>query len=195
MATQNQGSHRTGTAILTCLRGRRSRNDVRDLSSTKILLATDGSEGAELATRAAIDLADSIGFELHVVYVEPLAGFMKNSAGEPGYDHGLYEKIEEEAQQKLRKLTWQVKVAGGAVDGSHLRIGGVAEEVAELADELGAGLLVVGSRDRGRIRRALTGSVSDWIVRHALCPVLVVRPQKTTDERAHLSHGSVTAGK
>jgi nucleotide-binding universal stress UspA family protein len=74
-------------------------------------------------------------------------------------------------------------------------MGGVAEEVVELADELGAGLLVVGSRDRGRIRRALSRSVSDWIVRHAPCPVLVIRPQKTTDDRTHLSRGLVTAGK
>jgi nucleotide-binding universal stress UspA family protein len=166
-----------------------------DLSSTKILLATDGSEEAELATRAAIDLADGISFELHVVYVEPLADFIKNGAGKAGYDRELYEKIEEEARQKLRKLTWRVKVDGGTVAGSHLRMGGVAEEVVDLAEELGVGLLVVGSRGHGRIRRTLTGSVSDWIARHAPCPVLVVRPQKNADDRTRLLRGSVTAGK
>jgi nucleotide-binding universal stress UspA family protein len=43
-----------------------------DLLGMKMLLATDGSEEAELATRAAIELAEGTGSELHVVYVEPL---------------------------------------------------------------------------------------------------------------------------
>ena len=56
------------------------------LLSKKMLLATDGSEEAELATRAAIELADSTGSELHIVYVEPLPDFMKNGHGTPGFD-------------------------------------------------------------------------------------------------------------
>src|SRR3712207_1903398 len=43
------------------------------------------------------------------------------------------------------------------------------------AAEIGAGLVAVGSRGRGRIRRLLMGSVSDSVVRHAHCPVLVAR--------------------
>jgi nucleotide-binding universal stress UspA family protein len=60
-----------------------------DLLGTKMLLATDGSEEAKLATRAAIELAKGTGSELHVVYVEPLPEFMKNGDGTPGYDHVL----------------------------------------------------------------------------------------------------------
>ena len=44
-----------------------------------------------------------------------------------------------------------------------------------LAEELDAGLIVVGSRGLGGVRRALIGSVSDSVVRHAHCQVLVVR--------------------
>jgi nucleotide-binding universal stress UspA family protein len=44
-----------------------------------------------------------------------------------------------------------------------------------LAEEIGAGLIVLGSRGWGGIRRALMGSVSDSVVRHSHCPVLVVR--------------------
>ena len=53
-----------------------------------------------------------------------------------------------------------------------------AVEIVDLAEELDAGLVVVGSRGLGGIRRALMGSVSDSVVRHAHCPVLVVRREE-----------------
>jgi nucleotide-binding universal stress UspA family protein len=146
-----------------------------ELLGKKVLLATDGSEEAELATRAAIELAEGTGSELHVVYVEPVPDFMKTDYGVPGYDRELYEMIEEGARETLRRLTWRVKVAGGTVAEAHLRMGGVAEEIVGLADELEAGLVVVGSRGLGRIRRTLAGSVSERIFRYAHCPVMVVR--------------------
>ena len=146
-----------------------------NLLGTKTLLATDGSEQAELATRAAIELAEGTGSELHVVYVEPLPDFMKkNDAGTPGYDRELYEKIEEEAQETLRKLVWRVKVAGGTVADSHLRMGGVAEEIVAIADDLEVDLIIVGSRRLRGIRRTLEGSVSESVFRHGHCPVMVV---------------------
>src|SRR5215210_2228022 len=144
-----------------------------DLLGTKMLLATDGSEEAELATKSAVELANSTGAELHVVYVEPLPDFMKkNDAGTPGYDRELYEKIEEEARVTLRKLVWQVKVAGGSVAEAHLRIGVVAEEIVAFADELEVDLIIVGSRRLRGIRRTLGGSVSESVFRHAHCPVM-----------------------
>lgn len=149
-----------------------------DLLSTKMLLATDGSEEAELAAKSAVELADSTGSELHVVYVEPLPDFMKkHDAGTPGYDLELYEKIEEEGRETLRKLTWRVKVAGGIVTGSHLRMGAVAEEIVDLAGELDVDLIIVGSRGLRGIRRAIAGSVSESVFRNARCPVMVVRPK------------------
>ena len=143
---------------------------------TKVLLATDGSEEAELATRAAVELCEGTVSELHIVYVEPLPDFMKkNGAGAPGFDRELYEMIEKEARETLRKLTWRVKVAGGTVAEAHLRMGAVAEEIVSLADELDAGLIIVGSRGLGSIRRTLAGSVSESVFRHAHCPVMAVR--------------------
>ena len=139
----------------------------------KILLATDGSEEAELAARTAIDLAQRTGSELHVVYVERVPNFL-DGPGTIGYDNLLYDRYEEQAREVLRKLLWRVQVAGGAVAGSHLRMGGVAEEVVSLAEELGVGLIVMGSRGHGGIRRALMGSVSASVVRHAHCPVMIV---------------------
>src|SRR5215217_3626943 len=50
-----------------------------------------------------------------------------------------------------------------------------AQEILEVAEEIEAGLIVIGSRGLGGMRRALMGSVSDSVVRHAHCPVMVVR--------------------
>jgi nucleotide-binding universal stress UspA family protein len=55
----------------------------------------------------------------------------------------------------LRRPTWQAQVAGGTVAGAHLRLGGVAEEIVALAEALGVGLVVIGSRGHGGIRRLL----------------------------------------
>ena len=71
-----------------------------------------------------------------------------------------------------------MKVVGGTVAGTHLRMGAVALEIVALAEEIQADLIVMGSRGLGGLRRALMGSVSDSVVRHAHCPVLVVRAQK-----------------
>ena len=88
----------------------------------------------------------------------------------------FYEQIEEESKERLRKQSLRVKAAGGTVAGTHLRMGQVDLEI--LAEELGAGLIVMGCRGLGGVRRALMGSVSDSVVRHAHCPVLVVRQEK-----------------
>ena len=72
----------------------------------------------------------------------------------------------------------QIKADGGTVTRAYLRLGRPDVEIVTLAEELGAGLIVVGSRGLGGIRRALMGSVSDSVVRHAHCPVLVVRKEE-----------------
>ena len=55
------------------------------------------------------------------------------------------------------------------------RVGLPSAEILRLAEELDVGLIVIGSRELGGIRRALMGSVSDSVVRHAHCPVIIVR--------------------
>jgi nucleotide-binding universal stress UspA family protein len=144
----------------------------------RILLAIDGSEEAELAALRAVDIAEKTDSQLHVVHVGVVPSFLVSYPGTLGYERRLYDQIEEESRQRLRELSWRVKAAGGTVAGTHLRMGQVALEIVALAEELGVGLIVMGSRGLGGVRRALIGSVSDSVVRHAHCPVLVVRPQK-----------------
>jgi nucleotide-binding universal stress UspA family protein len=141
---------------------------------TRILLATDGSEQAELAALRAVDIAEKTASELHVVHVGVVPRFLESYPGVLGYERRLYEQIEEESRQRLRELSWRVKVAGGTVAGSHLRMGAVALEIVALAKELGVGLIVMGWRGHRGIRRVIEGSISDGVIRHAPCPVLVV---------------------
>ena len=137
---------------------------------TRILFASDASEDSELAATTAVGLAKITGSELHVLHVAPAFPdyFEPSDPDEPG-------PTEREGRRILDEQVNKIENVGGAVAQSHLRMGGAAEEVIDLAEELQTGLIVLGSRGRGRIRRALMGSVSDSVVRHAHCPVLVVR--------------------
>src|SRR5215216_4873861 len=137
---------------------------------TRILFASDGSEDSELAASTAVGLAKVTGSELHVLHVAPAFPdyFEPSDPDEPG-------PTEREGRRILDEQVKQIENVGGTVTQSYLRMGGAAEEVIDLAEELETGLIVLGSRGRGRIRRALMGSVSDSIVRHAHCPVMVVR--------------------
>jgi nucleotide-binding universal stress UspA family protein len=144
---------------------------------TRILLATDGSEEAELAASRAVDLAEKTDSELHVVHVGVVPIFLKSYPGTLGYYGKLYEQIQEESRKLLRKQSLGVKAAGGTVAGAHLRMGQVDLEIVALAEEIQADLIVMGCRGLGGVRRALMGSVSDSVVRHAHCPVLVVRQE------------------
>ena len=143
---------------------------------TTVLLATDGSKDAELATTTALDLADSTSSELHIVLVEEPAYAYVDASGYPFFtDAELEHELEQQARMRLDAEMEKRRSAGGAVAEAHLRVGAAAAEIVDLAEDIGAGLIVMGSRGLGGIRRALMGSVSDSVVRHAHCPVLVVR--------------------
>jgi nucleotide-binding universal stress UspA family protein len=136
---------------------------------TKVLLATDGSMEAELAASTAADLAKIHNSELHVVYVEPALPMIGQFA-DPGP-----ERTEPESRQLLDEQVERIRSAEGTVAEAHLRLGRPDDQIVRVAEELGAGVIVMGSRGHGGVRRALMGSVSDSVIRHAHCPVLVVR--------------------
>ena len=139
---------------------------------TRILVATDGSREAQLALTTAADLAKSTDSELHVVHVgeSPLVYHPERHAY-----RAEYEEHEKEAQQLIEAQVQRIEGASATEAQAHLRMGRADEEIVELAQSIDAGLIVMGSRGHGRLRRALVGSVSESVVRHAHCPVTVVR--------------------
>jgi nucleotide-binding universal stress UspA family protein len=143
---------------------------------TKILLATDGSKEARQAAQAAAELSNETGSEVHIAYVLPSPTELRG--------HHLYsqevmrsvlEQAEGEARSFLEEQAKQLGASGGKVAETHLRAGEPDKEIVRLSEELGVGTIVIGSRGLGGLRRALMGSVSESVVRHAHCPVFVVR--------------------
>jgi nucleotide-binding universal stress UspA family protein len=145
---------------------------------TKILLATDASKDAVKAAQLASDIANVSGSELHVLHI----GNMKDFHVAPGAEQtfasrsGEYGEIREKAEKTLDEAVRQVEEAGGTVAQSHVRMGDPDDEILRFCEEQGDfGLIVMGSRGLGPIKRRLMGSVSESVVRHAHCPVLVAR--------------------
>jgi nucleotide-binding universal stress UspA family protein len=136
---------------------------------TRVVLATDGSEGAALAARAAVDLSNRTGAELHVIHV-----WRGTTVAAPVTVLGS-DLPRERAARILEEQVERIRGGKGEVEGAHLRMGRPAEEITALAGELDADLVVVGSRGAGAAQRLVTGSVSEEVARHAPCPTLVVR--------------------
>jgi nucleotide-binding universal stress UspA family protein len=154
---------------------------------TRILLATDGSREARLAASTAADIANSTNSELHLLTVAPGNPDPVYHIHEGGLRYETYqqalEAIKGEAQQVLDEQVQEIERAGVSVKEAYLRIGERRDQaIVHLAEELGAGLIVMGSRGLGGVRRALMGSVSDSVVHHAHCPVMIVRPEKERTE-------------
>jgi nucleotide-binding universal stress UspA family protein len=143
---------------------------------TTILLATDGSSDAALALETAVNLANTTNSELHVVTA---------ARGYPAYDiriEEVAEQLRQEAQEVLDEQVRRVEEVGGTVQEAHVRVGERrSDEIVKVAEEIRAGLIVMGSRGLGGVRRTLMGSVSDAVVRHAHCPVLIVRRHEDAD--------------
>lgn len=145
---------------------------------THILLATDGSPHAELAAMTAMDLAQSTGSRLHVVAV---GRTFPETAVYEVYAEAAREELRREAREVLDEQVRKIEAAGGTVAVAHLKMDERRDEaIVHLAEDIGAGLIVMGSRGFGGIKRALMGNVADSVVRHAHCPVLVVRPTQGT---------------
>jgi nucleotide-binding universal stress UspA family protein len=151
----------------------------------KVLLATDGLENTTLAAQAAVDLAKKGGAELHVVHAW-------HTVPSPHFDHVIRSGLEDLGREVLEEQVRWIEVDGGTVAGAYLREGHPVEAIVEQAEEVGAGLVVVGSRGLGRLGRLVMGSVSMGLVHRSQCPVLIVREGEGEwpPERVLVGHGS-----
>ena len=137
---------------------------------TNVVLATDGSEESDLAARAAADLCDRTGADLHVVHA-----WDRTPAAFPVPVRVLRSRLpREEAAGLLESQLERIRAGGGVVKEAHLRRGPAAGEIAALAGELDAALVVLGTRGTGAMERLMLGSVSEEVARISPCPTLVV---------------------
>lgn len=134
----------------------------------KVLLATDGSEDAALASRAAAQIAQKGGAELHVVHAW-------HDIPSPHAHRYIERELKARGQEILDQQVAAVEKLGPSVTDTHLVEGRTADAILWLADCIGTELLVLGSRGLGPLKRLLVGSVADGVVRNARCPVLVLR--------------------
>jgi nucleotide-binding universal stress UspA family protein len=143
---------------------------------TQILLAIDGSDESKLATQAATELSRETGSEVHLVYVLPSpAQLIGHHLYREETRESLIAGAERDAETFLKEQAEKIRSDGGKVADTHLRSGEPDKEILRAAEAFGVGLIVMGSRGLGAISRMLIGSVSDSVVRHAHCPVLVMR--------------------
>lgn len=143
----------------------------------RILVGLDFSEESRCALQEAASLASQSGASLSLVHVvEPVFGppdvalvSMTGNLSE--------ERMIKRAGEELRELETLIPPACRVVE-TAVRCGIAFFEITEAARALGADLIVIGTHGRTGLERALLGSTAEKIVRHAPCPVLVMREKK-----------------
>ena len=148
---------------------------------TKTLLAVDGSPESTRAGQIAGRLSSKLASELHLVSVGAML------EGYTPWDWKVLDVsslsrvrqlAEEEAKATLEKQTQKLREEGMEVAEAHVRAGRPAVEIVRLSEALDAGLVTLGSRGFGSLKRALLGSVSYGVVCHAHSSMLVVRGEQ-----------------
>jgi nucleotide-binding universal stress UspA family protein len=141
------------------------------------IIATDGSELAKRALEEGLRIAQAIGDEVVLVtaWQLPVGDF-----GVPYASIATTDLIDTERRSAERTLEQAAETAreAGVEVRTELREGSAPHEICELAKELDARMIVLGSHGWGAIRSALYGSVAAGVLRHAPCPVLVVPERK-----------------
>jgi nucleotide-binding universal stress UspA family protein len=141
-----------------------------------ILLATDGSEEANLAAQAATELSRETGSEVHIIYTLPSPAQL---IGPHQYTDEIKDTLiggaARDAERFLKEQAERLKSDGAKVAETHLRSGDADKEILRAAEALEVGLIVMGGSGQHAISRRLLGSVSDSVARYAPCPVLLVR--------------------
>ena len=144
-----------------------------------ILLPTDFSECGNYALSYAASLARTFGASILCVHViepvVPTVGYSGISEPLPMAD--IADQLEDSAERELPKFAECEECSGLAVEELIVH-GEAASEIVRVAKERSVDLIVVSSHGRTGLGRILFGSTAEAVVRHAPCPVLVVKPAK-----------------
>jgi nucleotide-binding universal stress UspA family protein len=136
----------------------------------RILFATDGSPAARHALTHARDLAQKYGAELYVVHVfRHIEEF-----GQSPYFSASAEERKHASETIIGQVMAELQDAGLTVHVEPAE-GQPAEAILNVAAVRRCDLIVMGSRGLGTFQGLLLGSVSDRVVRHAPCAVLIAR--------------------
>lgn len=148
-----------------------------------ILLPTDFSECANYALSYAASLARQAGASIICVHViepvVPTVGYTGLTEPMPMAD--LSEQLEESAERELPKIGACDECNGLDVE-EVIAHGDAASEIVRVAKERKVDLIVIASHGRTGLGRILFGSTAESVVRHAPCPVLVVKQSQESDE-------------
>ena len=142
-----------------------------------ILLPTDFSDCGNYALSYAASLARMFGSSIICVHViEPMVPTVGYSGmTEPLPIADISDQLEDSAERELPKLAECEECAGLEIEELIVH-GEAASEIVRVARDRKVDLIVVSSHGRTGLGRILFGSTAEAVVRHAPCPVLVVKP-------------------
>jgi nucleotide-binding universal stress UspA family protein len=147
-----------------------------------ILLPTDFSDCGNYALSYAASLARTFGASIICVHViepiVPTVGYSGMTEALPIAD--ITDQLEYSAERELPKLAEREECAGLEVEQMIVH-GEAASEIVRVAKERNVDLIVVSSHGRTGLGRILFGSTAEAVVRHASCPVLVVKPSQANE--------------
>ena len=154
------------------------------LQVRNILLPTDFSGCANYALPYAATIARATGASiicLHVIEpVVPAVGYTGLTEPLPLAD--ISDQLEDSAEKELPRLAESDEVADLNIEELIVH-GDAAAEIVRVANEREVDLIVISSHGRAGIGRILFGSTAEAVVRHAACPVLVVKPPHREQEK------------
>lgn len=143
----------------------------------RVLVPLDGSGFAEFALSPGVEIARRAGAHLELLTViDPLPAIPNGMDVGTALEQGALRYLETRRDEVVARL------GEDRVDVLVHR-GSVAERIEARAREAGADLVVVASHGRGPLSRFWLGSVADELIRHAPCPVLVIRPREDDEPR------------
>jgi universal stress protein A len=144
------------------------------MNISRILFATDLEGHDHTALEYASSLAASFNAELHVVYVADVVA----TGTYGGFDSPPAFYFEEVTRQQLEERLGKVTpTASGVPCIHHFRTGNPSEEIVNVAQKEGMDFIVMASHGRRGVTRVLLGSVAENVLRHATCPVLIVKQE------------------